>query len=173
MPTRAELKALYAAAPILDDEGLSMRGVCEHCILHRNEIEQASQAEGDDDFFLATDRENASRINKQRSSYRVGGMLNDVYRIYGAGAPFERLFFEARQQLDVAMRELAYERKEREFEKASDPRYDDYNFFEGYLSLLHSVNDYDDQLCKEKAKRGETGGNGKQCGGSATAKCES
>ena len=151
VPTRAEWDALHAAAPILDDKGPSMRGVCEHYMLHRNEIERAS-GEADDLFFL-TDRENASRIDRQRSAYYVGGMLNDVYRIYGAGAPFERLFFEARQQLDVAIRELAYERKEREFEKASDPRYDDYNFYEGYLGLLHAVNDYDDQLCKEKAKR--------------------
>ena len=36
---------------------------------------------------------------------------------------------------------------------AQSLRYDDYNFYEGYLSLQHSVNDYDDQLCKEKAKR--------------------
>ncbi len=79
--------------------------------------------------------------------------MNDVYRIYGAGAPFERLFFKTRQQLDVTIRELAYERKEREFEKASVPRYNDYNFYEGYLSLLHDVNNYDDRLCKEKAKR--------------------
>ena len=151
MPTRAEWDALYAAAPILDDEGPSMRAVCEHYMLHSDEIERASG--GYDDFFLLTDRENASRINRQRSSYQVGGVLNDVYRIYGAGAPFERLFFETRQQLDVTIRELAYERKEREFEKALDPRFDDYNFYEGYLRLQHAVNDYDDHLCKEKAKR--------------------
>ena len=128
-----------------------MRAVCEHYMLHSNEIERA--AGGYDDFAFPTDRENASRINRQRSSYHVGGVLNDVYRTYCAGAPFGQLFFETRQQLDVTMRELAYERKERDFEKASDPRYDDYNFYEGYLSLLHDVNDYDDQLCKEKSKR--------------------
>lgn len=128
-----------------------MRAVCEHYMLHRDEIERASGEY--DDFFLLADRENASRINRQRSSYHVGGVLKDVYRIYGAGAPFERLFFETRQQLDATIRELAYERKERDFEKALDPRYHDYNFYEGYLSLLRDVNDYDDQLCKEKAKR--------------------
>ena len=128
-----------------------MLAVCEHYMLHSNEIERA--AGGYDDFFLLTDRENASRINRQRSSYHVGGVLNDVYRIYGAGAPFERLFFETRQQLDVAMRELAYERKEREFEKAPGSLYDDHNFFEAYLSLQDAVNAYDDELCKERAKR--------------------
>ena len=106
MPTRAEWDALYAAAPILDDEGPSMRAVCEHYMLNRNEIKRDSG--GGDDFFLLTDRENANRINRQRSSYNVGGILNDVYCIYGAGAPVERLFFETRQQLDVTIRELAY-----------------------------------------------------------------
>jgi hypothetical protein len=65
----------------------------------------------------------------------MGGILDDVYCIYGAGAPFERLFFEARRQLDDAIRQLSYERKEREFEKASDPRFYDYNLFEGYSGL--------------------------------------
>ncbi len=59
MPTRAEWDALYAAAPILDDEGPSMRAVCEHYMLHINEIERASG--GDGDFFLLTDRESAAR----------------------------------------------------------------------------------------------------------------
>ena len=148
MPTRAELAALYEAAPILDDEGPSILAVCERYMLHRNEIEWVSG--GDDDFFLLTDKENASRINRERSSYNVGGILNDVYRIYGAGAPFKRLFFETRQQLDVTIRELAYERKEREFEKASDPRCDDYNVFKGYLQLQDAVYDYDDQLDQVK-----------------------
>lgn len=129
-----------------------MRAVCEHYMLHSNEIERAV-AGGYDDFAFPTDRENASRINRQRSSYHVGGVLNDVYRIYGAGAPFERLFFETRQQLDVAMRELAYERKEREFEKAPGSLYDDHNFFEAFCSLQYAVNDYDQELCKERAKR--------------------
>ena len=76
----------------------------------------------------------------------MGGVLHGVYSIYGAGAPFERLFFETRQQLDDTTRQLAYERKEREFEKALDPRYDDYNFFEGYLQLQHAVLDYDNHV---------------------------
>ena len=42
MPTRAEWDALYAAAPILDDEGLSMRANCEHYMLHSIELEKAS-----------------------------------------------------------------------------------------------------------------------------------
>ena len=145
IPTTAEWDALHEAAPILDDESPAMRAVCEHYMRHRDEIERAS---GGDDFFLSTDRENASKIDGQFSSYNVGGVLHRVNSIYGAGAPFERLFFETRQQLDDTTRQLAYERKEREFEKALDPRYDDYNFFEGYLQLQHAVLDYDNHMYK-------------------------
>jgi hypothetical protein len=123
IPTTAEWDALHEAAPILDDESQDMLAVCEHYMRHRDEIERAS---GGDDFFLSTDRENASKIDGRRSSYNVGGVLHRVYCIYGAGA---RLFFETRQQLDDTTLQLAYERKEREFEKALDPRYNDYNFF--------------------------------------------
>ena len=145
IPTTAEWDALHEAFPILDDESPAMRAVCEHYMRHRDEIERAS---GGGDFFLSTDRENASKIDGQFSSYNVGGVLHRVYSIYGAGAPFERLFFETRQQLDDTTRQLAYERKEREFEKALDPRYDDYNFFEGYLQLQHAVLDYDNRMYK-------------------------
>ena len=106
IPTTAEWDALHEAAPILDDESPDMRAVCEHYMRHRDEIERAS---GGDDFFLSTDRENASKIDGRCSSYYVGGVLHRVYSIYGAGAPFERLFFETRQQLDDTTRQLAYE----------------------------------------------------------------
>ena len=106
IPTTAEWDALNEAAPILDDVGAAMRAVCEHYMRHRDEIKRAS---GGDDFFLSTDRENAIKIDGQFSSYNVGGVLHRVYRIYGAGAPFERLFFETIQQLVDALRELAYE----------------------------------------------------------------
>jgi hypothetical protein len=42
IPTTAEWDALYEAAPILDDEGQEMRAVCEHYMLHRNELERSS-----------------------------------------------------------------------------------------------------------------------------------
>jgi hypothetical protein len=96
IPTTAEWDALYEAAPILDDEGPEMQAVCKHYMLHRNDLERASEVNLDDLFFHM-DRADASRINGC-SSYNVGGILNDVYCIYGAGAPFERLFFEARRQ---------------------------------------------------------------------------
>jgi hypothetical protein len=89
IPTTAEWDALYEAAPILDDESPEMRAVCEHYMQHRDELEMAFE---EDNLFVQTDRENASRINGRRSSYNVGGILNDVYCIYGAGAPFRSPF---------------------------------------------------------------------------------
>ncbi len=40
----------------------------------------------------------------------------DSYDIIGAGAPFERLFFQARDALDEVAEKLAYERKDRVYE---------------------------------------------------------
>ncbi len=45
-------------------------------------------------------------IKKQRDAYYVDCALQDYYSIYGAGAPFERLFFEAREQLRHAVEQL-------------------------------------------------------------------
>jgi hypothetical protein len=124
--------------------------VYEHYMLHMNELEMAFE---EDNHFSHTDRENASRINGRCSSYNVGGILNDVYCIYGAGAPFERLFFEARRQLDDAILQLGYERKEREFEKASDPLFDDYNFFEGHAVLQAALLDTEGRLDSVNKRR--------------------
>ena len=106
-----------------------------------------------DNLFSHTDRENASRINGRSSSYNVGGILNDVYCIYGAGAPFERFFFEARRQLDDAIRQLGYERKERKFKKASDPLFDDYSFFEGHAGLQAALLDTEGRLDSVNKRR--------------------
>jgi hypothetical protein len=59
------------------------------------------------------DRENAIRINRQLSKYHMPGALHGLYEIYGAGAPFERLLFRARDRLQTAAHALAYERAER------------------------------------------------------------
>jgi hypothetical protein len=153
IPTTAEWDALHEAAPILDDEGPEMRAVCEHYMQHRDELEMAFEA---DNLVVRTHRENASRINGRRSSYNVGGILNDVYCIYGAGAPFERLFFEARRQLDDTIRQLGYERKECEFERALNPLFDDYNFFEGYSMLRDALSVTEDRLdYVEKRRKAE------------------
>jgi hypothetical protein len=81
-------------------------------------------------------------------AHNVGGILNVVYCNYGAGAPFERLFFETRRQLDDSIQQLGNERKKREYEKASDPRFDAYIFFEGYSWLQAALMNTEDRLDK-------------------------
>ncbi len=63
--------------------------------------------------------------------------------------------FEARRQLDDAIWQLGYERKEREFEKESDPRFDDYNFFEGCSGLQAALLDTELRLDKAEKRRKE------------------
>ncbi len=115
IPTTAKCYALYEAAPILDYGGQKMLAVCDHYMLHRNDLKRAFEA---DDLFFHTDRANTSRINGWCSAYNLGSILNDVYCIYCTGSPFESLFCEARRQLDDAILKLGYEQKEREFKKA-------------------------------------------------------
>ena len=103
-----------------------------------------------DSYFLEEDRKNAMRIKKQRDAYYVHGALDGYYTIYGAGAPFERLFFEAREQLRHAVERLGYERAEREYEKEMDPRFDDFNFIEAYSSSQYEL-----RLTKEKLECAE------------------
>ena len=90
-------------------------------------------------------------IKKQRDAYYVDGALEGYYNIYGAGAPFERLFFEAREQLKHAVERLGYERAEREYEKEMDPRFDDFNFIEAYSSSQYELRLTKDKLdCAEE-----------------------
>ena len=97
------------------------------------------------------DRQNATRIKRLRASYYVDGALQDYYNIYGAGAPFERLSFEARRQLQHAIERLGYARAERAYEKEMDPRFDDFNFIEAYPSSQYELRRTDEKLlCAEE-----------------------
>ncbi len=82
-------------------------------------------------------------IKKQRDAYY--GALQDYDNIYGVGALFKRLFFEAREQLRHAVERLGYERAEREYDHEMDPRFDDFNFIAAYASSQY-------ELCLTKDK---------------------
>jgi hypothetical protein len=58
--------------------------------------------------------------------------LHQSYAIHGAGAPFERLFFEAGKELEEVILRLGNARKKPEFYAQMDPRYDDLNFIEAH-----------------------------------------
>jgi hypothetical protein len=91
--------------------------------------------------FYSQDKANAlaSRINRQYSAYTLSIPLHQHYAIYGAGAPFERLFFCVRRQLEapILMVSSGNERKEREFYASVDQRFDDFNFIELYCDTQH------------------------------------
>ena len=97
--------------------------------------------------FYSQDTANAIEINRQYSLYGPTYPLHHAYCIYGAGAPFERLFFEARKQAENAILELSYERKKREFNAQTDPRFDDFNFIEAYARSQDELRDAREQVC--------------------------
>ncbi len=61
------------------------------------------------------------------------------------------------------MQQLGYERKEREFEKASDPLSHDYNFFEGHSKLQEALLATEDRLDYVEKRRKQSGGKCKMC----------
>ncbi len=101
-----------------------------------------------DSYFLEEDRQNAIQIKKQRNAYHVDGALQGYYNIYCAGAPFERLFFEAREQLRNAIELLGYERAGRVYKKKMDQRFDDFNFIEAYSKSLYRLRRSEEELAR-------------------------
>ncbi len=99
----------------------------------RDDLAMAFEAEAT--FTSFSTRTGKCKRDQRAAQLVLRGRRLDFYAINSAGAPLERLFFEARQQLDDAIRQLGHEEKERQFEKALGPPYDDYNFFGGYSGL--------------------------------------
>ncbi len=96
-----------------------------------------------DDYFMEQDLLIQKRVNEQIRTYSVPGPFGRYYSIYCQGLPFECLFFDARQQLDYTVRELACERKKQEFIAELDPAaYDDFNIFEGYCKAQSAIREY-------------------------------
>ena len=160
--------------PMMDDDANSaLNAIAQRYEQHQPRLEECYEGQymplepvseplqGEDGtWFEDQDRENAIRINQQRSRHHMPGALHGLYEIYGAGAPFERLFFEARDQLQKAAHALAYERAQRAYEKEDE--FEDFNFIHEYLhsrsqiikleSRLDLAFFHQDQL-KEKVER--------------------
>ncbi len=72
----------------------------------------------------------------------MAGDLQGYYTIYGAGLPFESVFFSWRRQLDATVRELAREgnepclHEEREYYAHMDPFKDDFKSLDPTVALL-------------------------------------
>ena len=61
------------------------------------------------------------------------------YHIEGAGAPFERLFFQARDALDKVTDELAFERKDRAYEREYRDEWEDFDCINGLLDSQNKL----------------------------------
>ena len=98
----------------------------------------------EDPYFIDQDRENIIKINKQLSVHHLPGTLFGHYTIYGQGAPFERLFFQARDQLRQATKIIADECALRAYETYAE--FDDFNFIDGYLQQRWQISRLDEDL---------------------------
>ncbi len=68
-----------------------------------------------------------------------GTSFYDDYEIRGAGAPFERLFFQTRDALDKVTEELAYERKDRDFEQECHVEWMDFDRIDALITAEHKL----------------------------------
>lgn len=86
-------------------------------------------------LFRAHDEENQRRIDEQCTSHFLQGASHDNhYQINGAGAPFERLFFQARDQLRKVTEDLAFERKDRAYEQECHAEWEDFDCIDALLA---------------------------------------
>ena len=144
-PTAEQCAEARQEVSVLDDNSPDMVALVEHFNRHEKSLREAyldeEQVDGGlDDFFRVQDTLNMHIINMSSSTHSVqGASLNDIYTIYGAGAPFERLYFKARAQLQEVTDRLTYQIADREFEKQDD--WVDFSFIEAY-------SDSQDELCR-------------------------
>ena len=155
-PSEADLDRLEKQFSVCDDSAAAMHAIAERYKEHRPVLEQCyySQHEPllsvpepleiEDPYFIDQDRENIIKINKQLSVHHLPGALFGHYTIYGQGAPFERLFFQARDQLRQATKTIADERALRAYETYAE--FDDFNFIDGYLEQRWQISRLDEDL---------------------------
>ena len=81
-----------------------------------------------------------TRINETVTRHRLGGTsFYDDYVTRGAGLPFERLFFQTRDALDKVTEELAYERKDRDCDRACHVDWVDFDCIDALIIAKHKL----------------------------------
>jgi hypothetical protein len=132
---------------VLDDNSPGMRDVKAYydrqqmaraAAIERDIARELEREDEDQEYFVnfyrAEDRRNQTRIDEQHTSHFMqGASWDNVYNIQGAGAPFERLFFQARDALHKVTDELAYERKDRAYERECRDEWEDFDCINGLL----------------------------------------
>jgi hypothetical protein len=164
-PTEADLDRLEKQFSVCDDSAPDMQAIADRYNKHMPVLEQCyySQHEPllsvpepvdiEDPYFIDHDRENIIKINKQLSVHQLPGALFGNYTIYGEGAPFERLFFQARDQLRQATKTIADERALRAYETYAE--FDDFNFIDGYLEQRWQNSRLDADLSSARFQLGQ------------------
>lgn len=163
-PSAADWARLDQQFPVCDGSSPELQAIAQRYNQHRAFLEQCYYSQDEpllpvpepvtiDQYFVDHDRENTIKINKQISVHHLPGALFGHYCIYGEGAPFERLFFKARDQLIEATKTLANERAERAYEK--DDEFDDFNFIDGYLELRKQNSNLNEDLSSARFQLGQ------------------
>ena len=144
-PTDAEYEEVKRSCSILNDNSTEIRAVKDYANQKRQALERTALARSyepprdpDEDFYTVfwsrQDKSTLTDLDRHYSRHALRGASKfDDYQIDGAGAPFERLFFEARDQLEKATNDLAFERKDRAYERGCLDEWEDFNFIDTFL----------------------------------------
>ena len=143
-PSSAEYEKVKEGYSVLDDNSSEMRALKDHHREHQEARKNAFSAEFPviyaddrycmDTFFESEDEANRRRISQHRTRHFLyGASMDNHYEICGAGAPFERLFFEAREQLVKATEDLAFERRDRLYDDGLRAEWEDFDCIDRLL----------------------------------------
>jgi hypothetical protein len=150
IPSDADCHDLKCCFSVLDDNSSGMRDVKAYydgqLMVRAAAVERDIAREPVDDWrtfinlYKDEDRRNQTRIDEQHTSHFMeGASWNNEYHIPGAGAPFERLFFQARDALDKVTDELAFERKDRAYEREYRDEWEDFDCINGLLDSQNKL----------------------------------
>lgn len=135
VPTEAHWRAVKHQYPAIDECVIDFVGVCK---LYKERypngppfFEGPALLRYCNLDFETQDYQNDLELCTQRSRYSVLGADGGVYEVDGLGLPFERLYFEARQQLQQATNSLVRERVQRQWER-DELVVDDFDFVLAY-----------------------------------------
>ena len=131
-PDMLAVKAYASGRERLAAESAESAGESRHC-----SEAMSIMYSSEDGYYVwrrREDAENMSRINSNYTRHHLqGASFDDTYEINGAGAPFERLFFQARDALNEVAENLAYERKDRDYERACHVEWEDFDCIEALI----------------------------------------
>ena len=162
-PSDAEYDDLKRGFSVLDDNSPEMRDVKAYydgqqmaraAAVERDIARELEREDEDREYFVSfyrdEDRRNQTRIDEQRTRHFMeGASWDNDYNIQGAGAPFERLFFQARDALHKVTDQLAFERKDRAYEREGRDEWEDFDCIDGLLDSQDKLRIAREELASE------------------------